>query len=140
MLSIVRTLKYSLNTPSVIRKMSQLLQQMNATWEKGIASNDLVVFQSDLKYVKDHNYDVYVLFLFTIVQFIVRCLTSDMLKKKGSNLKSTEKKIDDPFSKENRNRTLIVHEYSDHTLLLNKFPVLKNHVLFKYNLMNSVSW
>ena len=47
--------------------MSQLLQQMNATWEKGIASNDLVVFQSDLKYVKDHNYDVSVLFLFTIV-------------------------------------------------------------------------
>ena len=67
MLSIVRTLKYSLNTPSVIRKMSQLLQQMNATWEKGLASNDLVVFHSDLKYIKDHNYDVYVLFLITIV-------------------------------------------------------------------------
>lgn len=47
--------------------MSQLLQQMNATWEKGLASNDLVVFHSDLKYIKDHNYDVYVLFLITIV-------------------------------------------------------------------------
>ena len=63
-----------------------------------------------------------------------------MLKKKESNLKSTEKKIDDPFSKENRNRTLIVHEYPDHTLLLNKFHVLKNHVLLKYNFINSVSW
>ena len=28
----------------------------------------------------------------------------------------------------------------NHTLLLNKFPVLKNHVLFNYNFMNSVSW
>ena len=125
MFSFVRTFSKS---PLIRRNMSKLLKEIDATWRNGVDSNELVIFHSKLHYVKDHNYDVATSFLKVHVQFIVRQLERNNLPKKGSTIKSVDKKIDDPFSKENRNSTLIVHEYKDHTLLLNKFPVLKNHV------------
>jgi hypothetical protein len=50
------------------------------------------------------------------------------LKKKGSNIKSPQAAIADPFDYATLNRNLLVHTFENHVLLLNKFPVMKNHV------------
>ena len=55
-------------------------------------------------------------------------LKGEGLKKKESNINSKTKAIVDPFCTENRNPVLVVKEMETHTLMLNKFPVLKNHV------------
>lgn len=55
-------------------------------------------------------------------------LKGDGLKKKESNINAKTKVIVDPFCTENRNPMLVVKEIATHTLMLNKFPVLKNHV------------
>ena len=55
-------------------------------------------------------------------------LKGDGLKKKESNINNEGKAVMDPFCTENRNPVLVVKEMEHHTLMLNKFPVLKNHV------------
>lgn len=58
MLSSLRTFGHNINRSIITRRMSQLLEQMNATWQKGIESKELVVFQSYVSYVQDCNYSV----------------------------------------------------------------------------------
>ena len=67
-------------------------------------------------------------------------LNDERYDKKKSNIKTSDKKIIDPFSSENRDPLLIVKEFDNHTLMLNKFPVLKNHVLFCSVFNCSVCW
>lgn len=55
-------------------------------------------------------------------------LNDERFDKKKSNIKAEKKEIVDPFSTENRDPLLVVKEIESHTLMLNKFPVLKNHV------------
>ena len=47
---------------------------------------------------------------------------------KSSNIKIKEGDIEDPFSKTNRNQHLVVQSMNGYVLMLNKFPVVKNHV------------
>lgn len=58
MLSSLRTFGHCTHQSILKRSMSQLLEQMNATWQKGIESKELVVFQSYVSYVQDSNYHV----------------------------------------------------------------------------------
>ncbi|KNB45282.1 ATP adenylyltransferase [Blastocystis sp. subtype 4] len=58
------------------------------------------------------------------INFLVRLLKGDGIKRKGSNIKSQEKRIVDPFAKDTMNQQLVVHSYNDYTLLLNKFPMV----------------
>ncbi len=55
-------------------------------------------------------------------------LKGDGLKRKESNINNKSKAVVDPFCTEKRNPVLVVKEMEHHTLMLNKFPVLKNHV------------
>ena len=55
-------------------------------------------------------------------------LNDKRFDKKKYNIKAEKKEVVDPFSSENRDPLLVVKEIENHTLMLNKFPVLKNHV------------
>lgn len=58
MLSGLKSFHRNLATTYIKRNMTQLVDQMNAAWEKGLKAKELVVFQSELRYIQDHNYNV----------------------------------------------------------------------------------
>ncbi|KAK8829340.1 hypothetical protein WA577_004605 [Blastocystis sp. JDR] len=102
--------------------MTDLVSRMNTVWENGIATKNLVVLNTSTVYIAEKG-----------CNFVVRMLKGDGLKKKESNINAKTKVIVDPFCTENRNPMLVVKEIATHTLMLNKFPVLKNHCVLVTN-------
>ena len=117
---------------SVIRRklgtMPRLVDEINRVWDNALHSKDLVVLHTTSSFIMDKGMKVGLGRVKPHSQTCVRSLSGDGLKKKGSTIKSSDSRVFDPFDKNTLNQQLLVNSFDHHNLVLNKFPVVKNHV------------